>query len=289
MRQSIDQGRRLFDAIQEDNITFLAAAIAFYAVMSIFPLVLLVVVIGSWLGGEAFAALVVTVIQDFLTPQTESLVEETLIEGPGRGGVGLLSVLVLIWSALKVFRALAVAFSIIYGDKGAPNFLHTIIQATTVLIAIGFGFLAMFLVNAVVRFLAPAGALPRFTPVAVFLFLSLLFLPVYLVFPTDTPTLGEVLPGALLAAAGWTILGELFGLYAANATTFALFGVIGGFLLLLTWFYFGAIVLLVGAEVNAVISSVEQQNTFLKTLTNDDSAEERTLGDGPHSPRERDE
>lgn len=282
-------GRPLLTRIQADNISFLAAAIAFYAVMSIFPLVLLAVVIGSWLGGEAFAALVVTIVEDFLTPQTESLVQETIVDAPGRSGAGMVSILVLVWSGLKVFRALAVAFSVIHDDGGATSFLETLLQAIIVLVAIGCGFFAMFVINSAVHLFAPAGGIPRLTPIAVFLLLLILFFPVYLVFPTDRPPLRAVFPGAVLAAGGWTILGELFGIYAANATTFALFGVIGGFLLLLTWFYFGAIVLLVGAEVNALLQERTGRADWLHDDDDSESTEERTLRDELYSSRERDE
>ena len=289
MADWIGFGRQLIAVIRADNISFLAAAIAFYAVMSIFPLVLLAVVIGSWFGGEAFASLVVTVVEDFLTPQTESLVQETIVDGPGRSGAGLVGFLVLGWSGLKVFRALAVAFSVVHADGGATGFLETVLQAFIVLLAMGCGFFVMFVVNSIVHVFVPAGVLPRLTPIVVFLLLVMLFFPVYLIFPTERPPLRAVIPGAVIAAGGWTILGELFGIYAANATTFALFGVIGGFLLLLTWFYFGAMVLLVGAEVNALLQRRSGDPATQSADYSQGGAEERTLGDELYSQGERDE
>ena len=289
MREWIDFGKELIDALESDNISFLAAAIAFYAVMSIFPLVLLVVVIGSSLGGEAFASLVVTVVADYLTPQTETLIEQTIIDGPGRGGAGFVSVIVLVWSGLKVFRGLSVAFSVIYGADTTSSFLETVFQAIIVIVAIGIGFLAMFVLNSIAHLVAPTGIYLRLTPIAIFVLLIILFFPVYLVFPTPTPQLRAVLPGTVFAAGGWAILGELFGLYAANATTFALFGVIGGFLLLLTWFYFGALIVLIGAEINSLLAQQTGTGEWISDDATEDSVEERTLGVGQQSLDKRDE
>jgi membrane protein len=82
--------------------------------------------------------------------------------------------------------------------------------------------------------------------------LTLAFLPMYFVLPPVDVTLGEVLPGAAVAAVGWVLLQVAFRIYAANAGQFEGYGLIGGVLLFVTWLYFASIVVLLGAAVNAV-------------------------------------
>jgi len=82
--------------------------------------------------------------------------------------------------------------------------------------------------------------------------LAVAFLPIYYVLPPVDVSVGEVLPGAAVAAIGWVLLQVGFRLYAANAGRYQAYGVIGAVLLFVTWLYFAAIVVLVGTAVNAV-------------------------------------
>ena len=237
-----------------DQVTFLAASIAFYAFISVFPLLLLVLVLGSYVGGEAFAMSIVNAVEGVLTPESQGLVEEALVEGTGRGGAGAVGAVALLWSGLKVFRGLDIAFSQVYGTGEDQSFVANLASAGTVLLAIGVGFAVMLLVRTYVRLVPTPPLVGGLSIVLVFLALVVVFFPMYYVFPSTSLTFREVIPGAVFAGASWTVLSELFGLYAANAGTFALFGFLGAVLLLLTWFYFGAIILLVGATLNAVLA-----------------------------------
>ena len=237
-----------------DQVTFLAASIAFYAFISVFPLLLLVLVLGSYVGGEAFAMSIVNAVEGVLTPESQGLVEEALVEGTGRGGAGAVGAVALLWSGLKVFRGLDIAFSQVYGTGEDQSFVANLASAGTVLLAIGVGFAVMLLVRTYVRLVPTPPFVGGLSVVLVFLALVVVFFPMYYVFPSTSLTFREVIPGAIFAGACWTVLSELFGLYAANAGTFALFGFLGAVLLLLTWFYFGAIILLVGATLNAVLA-----------------------------------
>lgn len=65
-------------------------------------------------------------------------------------------------------------------------------------------------------------------------------------------SLTEALPGALTAAVGWTVLLTAIRFYAGNAPQYALYGVLSGIIIILTSFYLGAIILMIGAIVNTV-------------------------------------
>lgn len=87
-------------------------------------------------------------------------------------------------------------------------------------------------------------------------------------------TVREAAPGSIVAAFGWALLDSFFGLYTANAAQFGIYGVIGGVLLLVTWLYIGAIVLISGAVVNAALSRNEIPDKD-RTITVNDDLDER--------------
>lgn len=239
---------------QDDQVTFLAASIAFYAVLSIFPLLLLALALGSYFVGEAFAQRIVGGVSDFLTPQAQGVLEEAMEGEEGRSGASIVGIFFLLWSSLRLFRGLDIAFSEIYTQHPTPSFLDTVKNALIVLVSIGAAVVALVVIQGYLQLVTLPEIVHTLSPVLVFVTLVIVFFPMYYVFPGSRQRPRAVLPGVAFAAAGWTLLGELFGIYAANAGTYALFGLIGAILLLLVWFYFGAVIVLLGAIVNAVLA-----------------------------------
>jgi len=84
--------------------------------------------------------------------------------------------------------------------------------------------------------------------------LAIAFLPVFYVFPDANVTVREVLSGVVLTALGWAALQGGFQLYASQAAQYQVYGVLGAVLLVLTWLYVAALVLLVGAALNVVLA-----------------------------------
>lgn len=249
--------KRVVAVARNDQVTFLAASIAFYAFLSLFPLLLLVLVLGSIFGGVEFAAAILNAVNELLTPQAQAVLTEALLEEAGRSGAGIAGLVFLVWSGLRVFRGLAIAFDMIYGGGVELSFRGTVVHGLTVFGAIGVGLVGIFVMRTWLALLSVPPLWKRLSVIPLFLGLMVLFFPMYYLFPRQYHGARGALPGALFAAAGWTLLGEVFAIYAANAGTFALFGLIGGVLLLLTWFYFGAIILLTGAVINAVLAGRE--------------------------------
>ncbi len=245
---------RIVRVTLDDRVTFLAASIAFYAFISIFPLLLLVLVIGSLVAGEAFADRLVATLSGVLTPEAEDLVVTAVLEGAGRSGAGVVGSLFLLWSGLRVFRGLDIAFAMIYGADDDSGFLKSLIRALAVIVGILLGLIALFVLQTAAHVFPIPVIWQRLSMVPIFFVLLVMFFPMYLVLPSPRPSALAVLPGTAFAAAGWTVLGELFAIYVAHAGTFALFGIVGGVLILMTWFYFGAILVLTGTVINAVLA-----------------------------------
>jgi YihY family inner membrane protein len=244
--------RRTTTLVQTTDATFVAASLAYYAFVSLIPLLALAVVLATVLGGEALATQVLGLVADVLTPAAQESLLTAFQSDTGRGGVTVVGLGLTAWGALKLFRGLDRAFGKVYGTEPG-GIVDQVKDAGLVLVSIGVGIAAVVGVGAVIAFLPVPGA-GLIGSLSVFLALLAAFYPLYYVFPDAGVTAREALPGTVFAAVGWTLLGVGFGIYATFAGSSAVYGLLGGILLLVTWFYIGGVVLLVGAVVNVVLA-----------------------------------
>ncbi len=238
--------------VGEKNVSFMAGSIAYYAFVSLLPLLLLLLFVAALVDQGGVAQQVVDSVTSFAPAAGELL--EGAIEGAQSGSsVSLIGAVVLLWGALKIFRGIDTAFSEIYETEVEESFLDQIRDGLVVLVSLGLA-LAATVVAGVVVAVFPLGPLSRFVPTAILLFgLALAFFPMYYVFPDAEVSPRGVLPGVIFAAVGWVVLQGLFQVYVRYAGQSETYGVLGGILVLVTWLYFGGLVLLIGAVVNAVV------------------------------------
>jgi YihY family inner membrane protein len=245
---------------QDDHGRALAAVVALYGLLALFPLSLvLVTVLGYALGndpglktrllGTAFGQF--PVIRDQLTTNIHPL------RGHGVGvAVGVLGVA---WGALGVGRALQFAMEEIWEvspEERAP-LRHRLVQRAEFLAVLGLGLVVATAAAAAGSFLhrgpaaAVAGvALSAVVDIAV-------FLAVFRVLSPDRLSWGQLLPGALVAAGGWVLLqtagGYLIGHVLRHASQ--LYGVFGLMLGLVFVLLLGAQLIVLAAEVNQVVDT----------------------------------
>jgi len=251
---ALGTARRVVDTAIDRQVTFLAAAIAYYAFVSLIPALLLLVVVASVVFGETIAGQLVAVTGDFLTPAGAEAVSTAVSSAGGRTGASVLGLGVLVWSTLKVFRGLDTAFVSLYGVEESPDFLQQLADAASVVFAVGVGIGVMVILG---TFVAAADAIPLIGAASILalpVFLTAVFLPMYYLLPQPRISVREALPGAVFAAVGWAVLQAGFQLYAASAGQYQVYGVIGGILLLVTWLYVAAIIVVVGGVVNVVLA-----------------------------------
>ncbi|MFQ3318040.1 MAG: membrane protein [Natronomonas sp.] len=273
MKQHLDRAvtvtRGVVNGAQSDRITFIAASLAYYAFISLLPLLLLALVAAAVFGDSGVVEALVTEATETLGPQAGTLVQDALTGAEGRGGATLVGLVVLLWSALKLFRGLDIAFSEVYGDVGPESLGEQLRDAVIALGAVILGIAATVLIGIVIAFFRVDVFIEGIDIVGVLgtlmlvFGLTLAFLPLYYFLPGTDVALGEAIPGAVLAAIGWTALQTGFRLYAANAGSYEAYGVLGGVLLLVTFLYFGGLVLLVGAVLNAVLAGRADEETGL--------------------------
>ncbi len=255
-------------SVQSDRITFIAASLAYYAFISLVPLLLLGIVAASVLGGPELAGTLGTAAANVAGPEVGTVVESALSNAAGRGSATLVGTVVLLWSGLKLFRGLDVAFSTVYGTADDETLLDQLRDGFVTLVGVGVGIAVTVGLGVTIaqfdRVVAGIDVINLVGTVASLVGLTLAFFPLYYVLP-DRGTVGirEALPGAAFAAVGWTLLQTGFRVYAGVAGSYEAYGVLGAVLLLVTFLYFGGLVLLVGVVLNAVLAErVDSTNTL---------------------------
>lgn len=287
--RAVSVARHVVRTVREEEVSFLAAGIAYYMFVSLLPLLLLTLVVGTLVGGEAFANSIVAAAGDVLSPTASTLLEDALTSGAGRGGATVLGVGVTLWSALKVFRGLDAAFSRVYGTDGPDSIVGELVDGLAALGGIGIALVGLGVIGALGTVLGVQVALGGLALVPV---LAVAFLPLYYLFPDQEMTIRDAVPGAVFAGLGWTLLGTGFNVYASQADTYQVYGVIGGVLLLVTWFYFAGQVLLVGAAVNAALADRQLQQVSRRRsgkAMSEDADETDTPPPGGATGRDADE
>lgn len=256
MEGTVSKIRSLVKVGTDNELSFLAGSIAFFASFSILPALLLILALGSVFVGDQFAVGIVSTLEGFLSEEGSRVISDALTDRTGLAGASLLGFGALFWSTLKVFRAIDIAFDRIYGADNAPSLPEQLVTATVVLASMGAGVaLIVTLQAALLELNTGFTSLINLAGIPLLVAsLVLLLLPVYYMMPPEQITVREAVPGTATAALGLILLQQVFHIYASVAGSYQTYGFLGAVLLFLLWLYFGALALLFGAVVNVVFA-----------------------------------
>jgi membrane protein len=237
--------------VRDEQIPFKAAGIAFYALASVVPLLILLLAALSLVGA---ADTLIETLQARLDDPSDRLVEEILGPRAGRDVASGAGLLVALWSASRIFRGIAVAFAGVYDEEDRRSVVETVLDSF-VMIGVLIVAVAVLVLTGFFRFYAPfAVPLPAIVwPVVAFLALVAGLLPLYYVMPPHHVQVGDAIPGAVMTAVGWVVLLVAFASYTRLAGRYAAYGILGAVLLFVTVVYLAAIVLLIGAALNVIL------------------------------------
>ena len=245
----------------DNNAGLLAAGIAYYAFLSIMPLLAAMVlsyglVVDQATLAEHSASLARTLppsAGELITEQLESVVD---MQG-GASGLGLVVALALsLFGARVAAGAVMNAFNVAFAAEENRG----MIKSNVLAIGITFGAVAAFgLVGITTAFVSGAfgDAGGAWISYAVFLLAGFLGAgAAYFYVPnTARPPIAACAIGAALFAPGWMLASLGFGAYASNVANYnATYGSLGAIVVLLTWLFLSAYLLLLGAHLAAVRS-----------------------------------
>lgn len=248
----VGTGRRVVHLFREEDVPFMSASIAYYAIASFVPLLLIALAVLSAMGATD---VLVGALRQVLPESGATLLERVLSNSAGHGVAGGLGFLLALWSGSKVFRGLSVAFDELYSRESDLSLVEQLEKSLLTLGVLLVGVLLVAATGVALAFVSFPVRYPLLVGnlVAV-LVLALAFLPVYYIMPPVSVTVRHVLPGTVVAAVGWVLLQVGFSYYAGSAGRYAAYGLLGAVLLFVTFVYLGAIVLLVGAVVNVALA-----------------------------------
>jgi membrane protein len=261
--------QRTIIAYGQDDGPALATSIAYHALFSFFPLILLLLTLSSVLVNSTEAQeQVVTFVESFL-PAAGDLVRDnvaTILRA--RGAVGAFAMLGLLWSASNVFAAIDRAINRAWGMTVQRPFWQQKALAIAIVGSIGLFFFISNLTttayNLQMSILLPwSGAVPfddnllyRWLPLLAPILLDyIVFLMLYRFLPIVRVRWLEVLPGALLAGTAWQIAKTGFNFYLRSFARYNLvYGSVTTIIAFLMFAYIAAGILVIGAEFIATLT-----------------------------------
>jgi membrane protein len=265
-------GRGVVEFYSSQNLTF-AASIAYYALLSLFPFVLMVLTVISRLalGRAGDERALVNLVEralpsdfDFLSTQVVQLVRAPV-------PLTIAGVVVTVWASMGVFGAITSAVNHAWGaDQPYSYFKHKLI-AFVMMGAAALVFGVALLVTGAVRFserawfISAASWLP-WLPVVTGILSRIALLPavivafglIYYFAPNTRVRLRDVWFGAALAGVLWRLALGAFSWYLDNFGRFSVHGSVGTVVAFLVWVFLSAVILLYGVEVTACYARERQ-------------------------------
>jgi membrane protein len=258
-------------AFIDDEALSRGAAIAFYAVTSIAPVLLIVIAIaGLAFGHDAAENAVKGQLSALMGEQTADVVQAAVANASGKSSgilAALIGIATLIATASGVFGEMQSALNAIWKVQPSGTTLSRLIRARAaslgLVAALGFLLMVSLVVSAgltafgnYLNSLFPFGALVlSILNLAVSLLLiSLLFAAIYKVLPDRHLQWRDVILGAVVTAVLFTIGKALIGWYIGSSAVASSYGAAGALIVLLLWVYYSAQIFLLGAEFTKVFT-----------------------------------
>ena len=246
-----------------------AAAIAYFAIFSLFPLTLLSIGIASLSLGPLMDQHVIVQRLEFVAPALGQLLGRNIDEIiRARGPVTIVALGSLIWSASTLFFVLTGSLNKIWGiERGHPVWKRRGAAILFVLIFVGpMLFLASFADSVIANFLTwlPGPIIQLVDGASLLLAILLdvaLFMVVYLMLPHAAASWREILPGAIGAGLLWELAKRAFLLFISTYISISnlIYGSVAAVIAILTWVYFSSLIFLFGAYLSVAYYRQRQQ------------------------------
>ena len=260
--------KRVIRTVNRDRVFVYAGQAAMMILISLFPFIMLL-----------------SSLAQYVLPWSEEELREILQSLElGQQGLGFLSELAdelfhpptvsvvsitavtALWSASRGINAVRWGIRTMYRTPYRHGFLyHTAISLLytvamfamllVLLTLVVFGQQLLELIRTHFAWLAaPLGFVLQFRTLILLLLLTLFFMLLYRVLPSQKLSSKAQLPGALFAAVGWLLFSFAFSLYIDNFANYSfIYGSLTAVVLLLLWLYACMVILLLGAEINAYL------------------------------------
>jgi membrane protein len=254
---------------KKDNVLMLAAALSYYTVFALAPvLVIAIAIAGLAFGQDAARGQIVVQSRGLIGDQSAQVIQ-IIIENAGKSGGGILATIVgmilLIGGATGIFSMLQGALNTIWdvkprSGKGILWIIKDRLPAFLMVLGAGFLLLASLVISAGLSVLGTylkgtINVYPLLQPIniaASFLAIAFIFALIYKIIPDIDISWSDVWIGAAVTSALFTLGKSLMGFYLEHSAIGSIFGAAGSLAVLLLWIYYSANILLLGAEFTQV-------------------------------------
>lgn len=255
--------KHLWVRIGRDDISGLAAQLAYFFLLSLFPLLIFLVTLLPYFSMTQEYLL--SFIKDYAPGETMELIETSLTDVMNKNGKLLsFGVIATLWSASNGIHAIVAAFNKAYDVQENRSF----VMERGISILLTFGMIMVIVVALLLpvfgrqigyflfsefgfseQFLKVWNAL-RWLFSSIFLFV--VFMGLYWIAPNKKLTCLSAVPGAVFATLGWVVTSLAFSYYVGNFANYsATYGSIGAIIVLMIWFYLSGFIIILGGEINA--------------------------------------
>jgi membrane protein len=243
-----------------------SAALAYYTVFSLAPVLLVVVTIaGVVFGADAVRGRIVSQFGGLMGREQAEMVQTMLQKSQEQQSKGLaaaIGLITLIVGATAVFSQLQASLNRIWGVQPKPghffkDFIRKRLMSFAIVIAIGFLLLVSLVVSAAVeglqnyvaeRMAGEALWMEWANALLSFALFTLLFAMIYRILPDAKIPWRDVWLGAFVTALLFVLGKWAIGLYLGRTAVTSMFGAAGSLIVLLLWVYYASFIVLMGAE-----------------------------------------
>jgi membrane protein len=257
--------REMARRFQKDEIPRLSAELAYYFLLSLFPFLIFLITLLAYLPIPHEDLL--SIIRQYAPKEAIHLVEANVhrVMDEQNGRLLSLSIIGAIWSASNGMNAIVRAFNRAYDVVENRPFL--VARGMSVLLTLGMIFviivalvlpvfgkmIGLFLFSAFgfsATFLTIWNAM-RWVISSLILFV--VFTVLYYFAPNKKLRCANVVRGAIFATIGWIITSLAFSYYVNHFANYAaMYGSLGGMIILMVWFYLSGMIIVLGGEMNAI-------------------------------------
>ena len=267
--------KRTFKGFKKDNLSDWAAALTYYAVLSIFPMLAALVGLLGFIGPSATQPLLDNLSSIAPGPAKQIFTSAITNIQQNQAGAGIAAIIALVlalWSASGYVAAFMRASNAIYEvPEGRPIWKTAPIRfgvtVVLVLLLVVSGVMVVFTGGLAQKTGNLLGLGSTFVTVwdiakwpVLVLIVSFMFALLYWAAPNVRhPRFRWVSPGAVAAVVVWIIASAAFAFYVANFSSYnKTYGSLGGVIAFLVWLWISNVVILLGAELNAELERGRQ-------------------------------
>ena len=249
---------RTAEKLGDIDATHRAAAVAYYAFLSVFPLLLgLIGIFGFFLPSVNLQDTLLKFVGDNIPGAVNILKENIPAIIELRGVMSVLGIVVFLWGASSMFSAISLSINRAWDiNRYNRHFFARKASELGMVFGIGILFLLSMGTSAIISLVPQVFGLPQDLLIidvgswlVAFLLIFTVFLLLYKLIPNTRTYWRDIWPGALLAAVLFEIARALFVLYINNFANYQLiYGSIASIIVLIVWIYYSAFIMILGAE-----------------------------------------